>query len=258
MKHFDWVPVLSLIAVIVLWEAVRAIFNFPEVILPPLKAVGAAAFQEPRFFTHCMTTLGEAFIGFLIGNIVAVGLACLFLKLPAAERGLMPYAIALKTTPVVAIAPILILWFGAGWISKAAAASFVCFFPTLVNITRGLRLVDAPEYREYKDMFATWGSTWKATLLHLRLPFSLPLLFSALKVSASLAMVGAIVGEFIAADRGIGYLIVIYSRRLETPSMFAAIFASTFISIVWFYAIVIVEHRFARRFGTLTTNREIS
>jgi NitT/TauT family transport system permease protein len=214
----------------------------------------SAAIHEPRFPLHLAVTTGEAAVGFVAGNLLAALAALAFLRWSAAEKALMPYAIALKTTPIVAIAPILLLWLGGGWISKASAAGLVCFFPMLVNMTRGLRIVDAPEHREYRDLFATWRVSWWATVTNLRLPFAMPLVFSALKVSASLAMVGAIVAEFIAADRGIGYLIVIYSRRLETASMFAAIFASTLLSVAWFYLIVFVERRYARHFGQLSNS----
>jgi NitT/TauT family transport system permease protein len=226
-------------------------------VLPPLKDVASAMLHEPRFFTHCAVTFGEALVGFVVGNSIALIVAAFIVRWRSLEASLMPYAIALKTTPVVAIAPILIIWFGGGWLAKAVAAASVCFFPTLVNAVRGLRLVDAPEYKEYSDLFACWGIGWWKTLWHLRAPFALPLIFSAFKVSSSLALVGAIVGEFIAADVGLGYLVVIYSRRLETASMFAAVFASTAIGVLWFYATVLIERQLSKRFGTLTAKDEL-
>jgi NitT/TauT family transport system permease protein len=184
-------------------------------------------------------------------------MAILILKWRPLEASVLPYAIALKTTPVVAIAPILILWFGGGWFSKVVAAASVCFFPTLIALVRGFRLVDARESQDYRDLFRSWGVGWWQTLVNLRAPFALPLFFSALKVSSSLALVGAIVGEFIAANVGLGYLVVIYSRRLETASMFAAVFASTALGVIFFYAIVFCERLLSKRFGTLTSAEEL-
>lgn len=250
-------PCLALVIFIAAWEVIRVAFGLPWIVLPPLADVIDAGLHEPRFFEHSLVTVGEAFVGFVVGNVVAISAAILMLRWRSVETGLMPYAIALKTTPVVAVAPILILWFGGGWLSKAAASASVCFFPTLINLVRGLRVVDAPEFRDYVDLFGCWRASWWQTLWRLRAPFAIPLFFSGLKISASLALVGAIVGEFIAADRGIGYLIVIYSRRLETASMFAAVFASTLLGVIWFYLIVLIERRLSRRFGTLASKEDL-
>lgn len=257
MKQKYLGPLIIFAVILSFWELVRVAFRLPEIILPPLTAIALAVVSEPRFFTHCFVTLCEAIVGFIIGNVVAILVSVLILRWRSLEAALMPYAIALKTTPVAAIAPILILWFGGGWLSKAAAAASVCFFPTLVNLVRGLRMMDAGEYQEYRELFACWGISWWKTLLHLRGPFALPLFFSALKMSSSLALVGAIVGEFIAADVGIGYLVVVYSRRLETASMFAAVFSSTILGVLWFYVIVLCERRLSKRFGTLASREEL-
>jgi NitT/TauT family transport system permease protein len=257
MRNAPLGPIFLFVAILSFWEAVRVVFKLPVIILPPLTDVIKALANEPRFLTHCLLSLSEAAAGFLIGNIIAIAVAILILKWKSLEGTLMFYAIAVKTTPIIAVAPILIIWFGGGWMSKAVAAATVCFFPTMISLVRGLRLVDGRDYQEYADLFRSWHVGWFNTLLHLRAPFALPLFFSALKVSSSLALVGAIVGEFIAADMGLGYLIVVHSRRLETAEMFAAIFASTIMGILWFYLIVVFERRLSKRFGTLTSEREL-
>jgi NitT/TauT family transport system permease protein len=249
-------PLLTLVLLLVLWESIRRVFSVPEILLPSVSSVLEALRSEPRFLMHCAVTLSEAVAGFLVGNLLAVVTAVVVLRWPRTEGSLMPYAIALKTTPIAAIAPILVLWFGGAWASKAAASAAVCFFPSLVGLVRGLRLVDARDYQDYRDLFACWGVGWWNTLLHLRGPFALPLFFASLKVSSSLALVGAVVGEFIAADAGIGYLVVIHSRRLETPQMFAAVFVSAALGVAWFYLIAASERLLSRRFGTLASAEE--
>ncbi len=257
MRSRFLLPIVTLAIVVGLWELVRVTFRLTEIVLPPIKDVVLSPGSEPRFALHCLVTVGEAMVGFIIGNAVAIITAVAIVRWKSLESSLMPYAIALKTTPVAAVAPILILWLGGGWFSKAAAAATVCFFPTLVSLVRGLRIVDAREHQDYKDLFRAWHVGWWQTLLHLRAPLALPLFFSALKISSSLALVGAIVAEFISADIGLGYLVVIYSRRLETAQMFSAVFASTLLGVLWFYGIVAVERTLHTRFASLTSAEEI-
>ena len=250
-------PILFLFALILTYEGIRRGFSLPEIILPAPWEVLRAMSSEPRLGLHLSVTFGEAMAGFLVGNVLAIIAAIAFVRWPAVEHGLLPYALSLKTTPIVAIAPILIIWFGGGWASKAVAAASVCFFPTLLNATRGLRLIETPDYRDLWDLFRSWSVGWWRTLFYLRFPLSLPYIFAALKVSASLALVGAVVAEFVAADKGLGFLIVIYSRRLETASMFGIVIISALLSLAWFYAIVILERLCARRFHSLISREEL-
>jgi NitT/TauT family transport system permease protein len=150
---------------------------------------------------------------------------------------LFPIAIALKTTPIVAVAPLLVIWLGTGWTSKIAAAVLISFFPVLVNAAKGLKAADA----EYRELFQTMGSSRAQEFRKLRLPYCLPYLFSALKISSSLAVVGAIVGEFVGATQGLGYLIIVSSSHLETPTVFAAIVAAAAAGITMFYLIGWIE-----------------
>ena len=123
---------------------------------------------------------------------------------------MFPIAIAIKTTPIVAIAPLLVIWLGTGWWSKIVAAILICFFPVLVNTVKGLKAADL----EYRELFETLGASQGQEFRKLRVPYCLPYLFSALKISSSLAVIGAIVGEFVGATQGLGYLIIISSAHL--------------------------------------------
>ena len=247
-----WPPVLALIVAGITWELVRYLAALPPIILPSLKSVFESVFTIRDLPIHFGVTAAEAITGFIIGNIAAVLIAIAIIRWPNLENVIVPYAIALKTTPVVAFAPILLLWLHEGFMSKAVTAAAVCFFPTLINGVRGLRAVE----QDYLDLFQSWKTNWVQTLIYLRLPSSLPYLFAAIKLSSSLAVVGAIVAEFVAADKGLGFLIVIFSRQSNTPEMFAAIFISTILGIVWFIVIVIIERVMAKRYGFLVQKDE--
>lgn len=151
----------------------------------------------------------------------------------------MPFAIALKTTPIVAMAPLLLLWFGTGLAPKVAASALICFFPVLVNSLKGLN--DFKEGEE--DVFRVYGASKTQVLLKLRFQRATPYIFSAFKVSSSLAIVGAIVGEFVGANEGIGYIILVSSYHLETVNMFAALFMSAIAGVVLFLIISYIDRK---------------
>jgi NitT/TauT family transport system permease protein len=163
----------------------------------------------------------------------------MFVRFRTLEQGLFPIAIAVKTTPIVAVAPLLVIWLGTGWWSKIVAVILICFFPVLVNAVKGLKAADA----EYRELFQTLGATRSQEFRKLRIPYCLPYLFSALKISSSLAIVGAIVGEFVGATQGLGYLIMVSSAHLETATLFAAIAAAALAGIILFYVIGWAEER---------------
>jgi NitT/TauT family transport system permease protein len=148
-------------------------------------------------------------------------------------------AIALKTTPLVALAPLLVIWLGTGLWSKVAASVLICFFPVLVNSVKGLKTVE-PEARE---LFATYGASRWELFWRLRFPMSLPYVLAGLKISTSLAVVGAIVGEFVGANKGLGYVVMLASYHMETPTMFAAIFCAAGVGLVMFWGVSAAERR---------------
>ena len=219
------------------WQAMVVFGQIPEYLLPAPTAI-LATVDRSLAWQFAVTFL-EALAGFLIASLFAFAIAALFLRFHTLEDGLFPIAIAVKTTPIVAIAPLLVIWLGTGWWSKIVAAILICFFPVLVNTVKGLKAAD----REYCELFETMGADRSQEFRKLRVPFCLPYLFSALKISSSLAVVGAIVGEFVGATQGLGYLIIISSAHLETATLFSAILAAAFAGIVMFYAIGFAERR---------------
>jgi NitT/TauT family transport system permease protein len=230
------VPILFVLFVLVLWQAVVLAFDVPEYLLPAPSVILQTVDRD--LFVQLGVTFSEALMGFAIASILAFGVALAFVRFRMLEQGFFPIAIAIKTTPLVAIAPLLVLWQGTGWWSKITAASLICFFPVLVNTVKGLKAAEL----EYFELFGSLGATRKQEFFKLRIPFCLPYVFSALKISSSLAVVGAIVGEFVGATKGLGYLIMVSSAHLETPTLFSAIFASAAAGIMLFYAIGAVEH----------------
>jgi len=210
MRKSILVPLAFGAATLALWQVIVTVGKVPEYLLPaPSKIV---AEFDTNLLAALAVTAGEAFAGFVIASILAFLIALMFVRFSSLERGLFPVMIAIKTTPLVAIAPLLVLWLGTGWWSKVTAAVLICFFPTLVNTVKGLKAADA----EYFELFRSLGAKRAQEFRKLRIPYCLPYLFSALKISSSLAVVGAIVGEFVGATQGLGYLIMVSSAHLET------------------------------------------
>jgi NitT/TauT family transport system permease protein len=235
MRASSIVPALFVALLLCGWEAAVRAFDVPEYLLPAPTVILSTV--DGSLFLQLAVTFSEAVMGFAIASVSAFLAALAFVRFRRLEQGFFPIAIAIKTTPLVALAPLLVLWQGTGWWSKITAASLICFFPVLVNSVKGLKAADA----EYFELFKSMGATRPQEFGKLRIPFCLPYLFSALKISSSLAVVGAIVGEFVGATQGLGYLIMISSAHIETPALFSAIFASAAAGIVLFYAIGAAE-----------------
>jgi NitT/TauT family transport system permease protein len=238
MSSRQWLYPLGFFGLVVMaWQGAVLFFHVPEYLLP---APSAAARQlDVGLLGHAWTTLTEAFLGFLLANLLAFVTAVAFVYCPPLERSVFPFAIALKTTPLVALAPLLVIWLGTGLWSKVAASMLICFFPTLVNSVKGLRSIEP----EAAELFATHGASSFETFLRLRLPSSLPYVLSGLKISTSLAVVGAIVGEFVGASEGLGYVVLVSSYHMETPAMFAAVACSAAIGLVMFWSVGLLERR---------------
>jgi NitT/TauT family transport system permease protein len=230
-------PVAFGLALFLAWQAIVVVLQIPEYLLPSPAAILATV--DRSLGLDFAVTFSEALAGFTIASVLAFAVATLFVRFHTLEQGIFPIAIAVKTTPIVAIAPLLVIWLGTGWWSKIVAAILICFFPVLVNTVKGLKAADM----EYRELFETMGATRAQEFRKLRVPYCLPYLFSALKISSSLAVVGAIVGEFVGATKGLGYLIMISSAPLETATLFSAIFAAAVAGIAMFYVISFTERR---------------
>lgn len=233
-------PVLFFFAVLVVWELAVYFFGIPEYLLPrPLNVLYEIFNRFGFFLKHSSITAIEAGVGFLIGNLLGFLVAVVFVYSKTLEKALYPYAIALKTTPILAMAPLLVLWFGTGLSSKVVAAAMVCFFPILVNTIKGLNSIDS----DHLSLFRSFSAEKYQLFFKLRLPHALPYIFSALKISTSLSFVGAIVGEFVGAKAGLGFIILTSTYHLETVTMFAAILFSALVGVLFFYFVGFLERK---------------
>jgi NitT/TauT family transport system permease protein len=216
------IPVLSMVGALLVWEGVTRWTALPAFILPPPGAVGArllSTLADGSLLRHTLITLSEVLAGLALGVSVAAGLGYLIAKSPALERALTPYIVASQAVPVVAIAPLLVIWLGPGLISKVVIAALIVFFPILVNVIVGLRAVE-PELR---DLMRSLRATRWQTFAKLELPAALPVLLGGLKVGATLAVIGAVVGEFVGADRGLGFLVNVGRGQYDTALVFVAV-----------------------------------
>ncbi len=204
-----------------LWEAGVHLFQTPVYILPAPSRIILTLFKHPEMYLQATAlTLGESLAGLLIGVLAGGSLAVLLILFPGLEGGVMTLAILMKSTPLVAIAPLLTIWLGFGVLPKIVITSLMTFFPVLVNMLGGLQRVDTA----LTDLFHSWNASRWEVFRHLRLPNALPYLFSALKISAPLALIGAVVAEWTGASGGLGRNMWMAYTNLNLPFLFAAIF----------------------------------
>ncbi len=233
-------PALTFVVILCVWQTADWIFGFNPIIFPsPRLIVIAFLDNASRLFQETGITMLESVLGFLLGSISAYLAAILFVHYKTLQNALYPYAVALKSTPLIAIAPLLVLWFGNGMASKVVMSALVAFFPVLVNSVSGLSGIG----QEALDLMRSLSATRWQILLKLRIPNSLGYLFSSLKIASSLAVVGAVIGEFTGATQGIGHLITNASYYLETPLMFAAIGMISLGGILFFWLMAYLEQR---------------
>ena len=231
----------ALIALILgVWQIAVVGGHVSRVVLPaPTEILEAFSDSGSLILSHLRITALEALGGFVIGNLAGYLLAALFVHFDWGRRAVYPLATAAQAIPIVAITPALLLWFGPGLAPKACVAAFLSFTPMLINALRGLRSADA-EVNEL--LFTLSASPWQKFLI-VRLPASARFAFSALKISACSAAVSALVAEWVAADAGLGYLVVYWSRQYKTAELWAAVLAGAALSLAMYGATVWAERR---------------
>jgi NitT/TauT family transport system permease protein len=237
-KLYTLLPVLVFLLILLIWEIIVLVFSIPVYLLPkPSQIISVLLSDFGRLIPHIRITFFEAFLGFLIGSFFGWLLAVIFSFSETIEKALYPYAIALKSVPIVALAPLLVVWFGNGLLPKVLISAIISFFPVVVNVVKGIKTVDT----EAIDLFNSLSATKRQIFTKLQFYNSMPYLFSALRISATLSVIGAIVGEFSGADKGLGFFILISSHRLETIDMFIGIVLSSIMGILFFYFVNILE-----------------
>lgn len=214
------VPLLVFILLIGGWEAIIRGFAVESFLVPAPSAVVVAlvrGFAQGNYLGHAGVTAFQAVSGFLLGSALGIAIAVMVVVFPALERIVYPYIVALQTVPKVAIAPLIVVWFGFGMESKIIVVALVSLFPVLVNMMAGLKAVD----QDRLDLLASLSASRWQILRHLRFPNALPFLFAGLNTAIVFAVIGAIVGEFVGSNQGIGFLILQANFALDIAATFA-------------------------------------
>jgi NitT/TauT family transport system permease protein len=255
-----YAPLMTIVIVLALWQVVTMLEIYPDFIIPPPRAViekfYSIALAEPlsqiapqwfrfeegrrvEFWLHVSTTLQEVLAGLVVGVSIGVGLGYAIAKSHFLESLLSPIIVAFQSTPVVAYAPLLVIWFGSQWESKVITATLIVFFPMLVNTIVGIRNVPLPLHDLMRSLRA---SQWQ-TLVHLEIPAATPVLMAGLRTSVTLAVIGAVVGEFVSANAGLGYLVTVARNQYDTPLVLVAVLTMTTIARVLYGLVTLVEQR---------------
>lgn len=212
---------LMLAGLFAAWEILVQWRGIPVYLLPTPSRIAQTFLARPAYFLAALSvTLLEALGGLLLGGLVGIGVAALVSLRPNLERGVMTLAILVKSTPLAAIAPLLTIWLGFGMFPKIIITALLTFFPTLVNVLVGLQSAE----RDMLDLMRVHHATNWQILVHLRAWLALPYLFAALRVTAPLALVGAVIAEWTGASSGLGRVMWLAYSNLNLPPMFAAIF----------------------------------
>ena len=234
------IPALFGAAVLVLWEGIVRGLKVPEVVLPAPTVIGAAiAANLPTLgLDWFQTIIKGGLTGYLIGVAAAVVAAVLVDRVPFLKRGLLPVGNFVAALPIVGIAPIMVMWFGFDWQSKAAVVVVMVFFPVLVNMVAGLEATD----RLSRDLIATWGASYWQALFKLRFPAAMPFLFNGLKIGTTLALIGAIVAEnFGSPTLGVGFRISTAVGQLALPLVWAEIAVAALSGSVFYGLVAAIE-----------------
>lgn len=237
-----WVP-LSLVAGLLAWAAFTRVSGLPSFILPSPGEVWARFIErlaDGSLPAHAAVTLAEVLGGLALGVTVATVLGYALAKSRPVERLLSPYIVASQAVPVVAIAPLLIIWFGPGMLSKVLICALIVFFPVLVNIVVGIRSV--PE--NLRVLMRSLHASRSQTLRMLEIPAALPVLLGGLRIGATLSVIGAVVGEYIGADRGLGFLIRLGDGSFDTALVFMAVFVLVALALSLYGIVLGLEKRY--------------
>ena len=233
---------ISLTLAILLWQLVAVFWDFPSFILPTPALVWdrlLKAIIDGSLLRNTLATLQEVLVGLAVGASMATALGYLLAKSRVFERLLSPYIIASQSVPIVAIAPLLVIWFGPGIFSKVLICALIVFFPILVNTVVGLRSV--PE--ELHELMRSLQATRWQTIRYLEIPASMPVFLGGLRIGATLSVIGAVVGELVGSDRGLGFLVNVGRGQYDTALVFVAVFTLVTLALALYGFVVLLETR---------------
>lgn len=235
-----WPTIAALLGVLILWELLTHLLAVPDYLLPGPAAVLARWVRDPVFFfVEGAISLGEALAGLLLGTSVALLAGSLMAYHRWLERSLLPVAIMIKVTPVVVVAPLFVLWFGFSALPRVLIAAMLTFFPVLVGTVTGLRSTPPAAH----DVLTTLHASAWDEARELRIPAALPHLFAALKVSTTLALLGAVIAEWVGGDRGLGRAILLANTNLDTTLALAGVFTMAAMGMALVGLLTLLERR---------------
>ena len=243
LKRIPVLGILSLIGGLMLWTLIARLSGLPRFIFPSPGDVWES-FSESllngTLLYHTAVTLSEVLLGMITGVCFATITGYALAKSRTLEKILAPYLVASQAIPIVAIAPLLVIWLGDGILSKVVICALIVFFPVLVNTIVGIRAVPTALY---DLMYTIRASRWQI-LLKLEVPAALPILFGGLRVGATLSVIGAIVGELVDAEEGLGYLLQLGDFQYDTSMVYVAVFMLIFLALTIYGAVTLLERKF--------------
>lgn len=246
-RHFPFeLAVSGLIAVILVLTAEVAARNkwLSPLVLPAPSQIWAAlvdGISSGVYIDNTLSTLSSVVIGFVLGAVVAITLAGVLSSIPFLEKVLTPFIVAFQSMPKIAIAPLIVIWFGFGDVSKIVIVLTVCFFPILINALHGLKVRD----RDHYEMFQSLGANRWQMFYRLRLPHAVPYIFAGLHIGAIFALIGTVVAEFVGSNSGVGYLMLQAKATFDTPAVYACLLILMMIGILLHVVMVQLETRVA-------------
>lgn len=229
----------TFLTVLLVWEAAVRLFAIPSFLLPAPSAILASfgAVGPARWATHIWATLRVAVMGFGLAICVAIPLAAVMMRSPFLSKTLYPLLVVVQSTPVVAIAPIIVVALGAGDLPRVVITTLITFFPLVVSTATGL----AATPPELIELSRSLSAPARREMTQIRLPYAVPYIFSALKISITLAVIGAVVAEFVAADAGVGYFIQFSTSMFRMPQAWAGLVVLAAMSLILFQAVVLTQ-----------------
>jgi NitT/TauT family transport system permease protein len=235
-------PAITAAILLAAWFIATDVMRVPNYILPRIPEVGSALWRgyvEGEYWPHLLFTLQALLIGYLAGTLIAMLFGILVAESETFDRAVFPYVVALQSMPKVALAPLVIVWFGFGIESKIVLVALICFFPLFINTVTGIRSVD----RDLIDLMRVFGRSRLDILLEVKLPHAATSIMAGMQISVVLGLIGAVAAEFIASTRGLGFLIQNAANALNLGAVFAALFSLAAIGIVGTQLIRIAQRR---------------
>ncbi|MFI8480811.1 ABC transporter permease [Pseudomonas sp. NPDC078700] len=235
-----YISVFAFFIVVLIWEGACRLFKVPEFILPSPSAIVGSLGSLPagRWLEHIVATLGVALTGFAVAIAIALPLATAIVSSRLLSRLLMPWLVVIQSTPIVAIAPIIVVSLGAGMVPRVVITMLIAFFPIVISTAAGLNSVP----QEMIELSRSLRASRAREFWQIRMPYAIPYIFSALKVAITLSIIGAVVAEFVAAEKGLGYLILFSTSSFKVPMAFASLIILVCSSLC-LYGIVVWLHK---------------